>query len=130
MVAGFPGSRAMQNGLNVSVGNISALAGPGRNTALTQFTARLQDGNSGGPLLDEGGNLVGVVVNKLDKRSFGEAIGDIPENLNFAVQGPVARLFLEAGGQRVTERSTTRNLRIGDIIDRAREFTFQIECAR
>jgi hypothetical protein len=127
MVAGFPVSSGLQKGLNVSAGKISALTGPDGNTALIQFTAPVRPGNSGGPLLDKGGNLVGV-VSKRDKRGDAGAIGGIPESLNFAVQGLVARLFLEAAGQQVTERSSNTNLSVGDISDQARDFTFQIEC--
>jgi S1-C subfamily serine protease len=127
MVAGFPISSGKQKGLTVSAGKVSALTGPDGNIALIQFSAPIQPGNSGGPLLDKGGNLVGV-ISRRDKRGDAGSIGDIAENLNFAVQGPVARLFLEASGQRVAERSTTTNLSVGDMSDRARDFTFQIEC--
>ena len=127
MVAGFPVSSATQNGLKVSAGNISALSGLDGNTALIQFTAQLHPGHSGGPLLDKGANLVGVVSKRV-KRGDAGGVGEKPENVNFAVQGLVARLFLEAGGQRVTERSTNINLSAGEISDQARDFTFQIEC--
>ena len=128
MVAGFPLPDVLQNGLNVTLGNVSALAGLGGNTAFLQVTAPVQPGNSGGPLLDMGGNLVGVVVSKLDAMRIAQSTGDIPQNINFAVQGAMARLFLEAGGQRVEERSSAKELRIGDVSDLARQFTFQIEC--
>jgi serine protease Do len=128
MVAGFPLPTVLQNGLNITLGNVSALAGLGGNTALIQVTAPVQPGNSGGPLLDMGGNLVGVVVSKLDAMRLAQSTGDIPQNINFAVQGAVARLFLEAGGQHVEERPSAKELRVGEVSDRAREFTFQVEC--
>ena len=118
----------LQNGLNITVGNVSALAGVRGNTALIQVTAPVQPGNSRGPLLDMGANLVGVVVSKLDTLRTLEIAGDIPQNINFAIQGAVARLFLEAGGLRVEERQTATELPVGDVGDRAREFTFQVEC--
>ena len=128
IVAGFPLPNILQTGLNITLGNVSALAGLGGNTAFLQVTAPVQPGNSGGPLLDMGGNLVGVVVSKLDAARVAQVTGDIPQNVNFAVQGAVARLFLEAGGQRVEERSSAKEMRVGDVSDRARAFTFQIEC--
>jgi S1-C subfamily serine protease len=114
--------------LNITVGNVSALAGLSGNTALLQMTAPVQPGNSGGPLVDMGGNLVGVVVSKLDAMRIAETTGDVPQNINFAIQGPVARLFVQAGGQRIEERPTTTELRVADVSDRARDFTFQVEC--
>ena len=130
VVAGFPLPSVLQNGLNITQGNVSALAGLGGNTAFLQVTAPVQPGNSGGPLLDLAGNIVGVVVSKLDAARIAQVTGDIPQNVNFAVQGIMARLFLEAGGQQVEERSSSRELRVGDVGDRARTFTFQIECER
>ena len=128
LVAGFPLPSLLQNGLNITVGNVSALAGLGGNTALMQITAPVQPGNSGGSLLDLGGNLVGVVVSKLDAVQALAITGDIPQNINFAIKGAVARLFLEAAGVTFEERRTDAELPTGDVGDQAREFTFQVEC--
>lgn len=128
VVAGFPLPTVLQNGLNVTVGNVSSLAGVGGNSALLQMTAPVQPGNSGGPLLDMSGNIVGVIVSKLDALGVAKATGDIPQNINFAVQGSIARLFLEAQGLRVTEKSSSSAQVVGDVVDNARAFTFQVEC--
>ena len=128
VVAGFPLPTVLQNGLNVTVGNVSSLAGFGGNSALLQMTAPVQPGNSGGPLFDMAGNVVGVIVSKLDALEMAKATGDIPQNINFAVQGSIARLFLEAQGLRVTEKSSASTLATGDVVDAARAFTFQVQC--
>ena len=130
VVPGFPLPTVLQNGLNVTVGNVSALAGLGGNTALLQMTAPVQPGNSGGPLLDMSGNIVGVIVSKLDALGVAKETGDIPQNINFAVQGTIARLFLEAQGIQVTEKSAAAGLNVGDVVDGARAYTFQVECRR
>jgi S1-C subfamily serine protease len=128
VVAGFPLPTVLQNGLNVTVGNVSSLAGVRGNSALLQMTAPVQPGNSGGPLLDMAGNVVGVIVSKLDALNIAKETGDIPQNINFAVQGSIARLFLEAQGLKLTEGSSASPLVTGDVVDRARAFTYQIEC--
>lgn len=128
VVAGFPLPQVLQNGLNITTGNVSALAGLGGNTALMQITAPVQPGNSGGPLLDLSGNVVGVIVSKLDAQRIARATGDIPQNVNFAVKGAIARLFVEGGGQRVTEAPSTRDIRAADVGEQSRGFTHQIEC--
>ena len=128
VVAGFPLPTVLQNGLNVTLGNISSLAGLGGNSALLQMTAPVQPGNSGGPLLDMAGNVVGVIVSKLDALVMAKETGDIPQNINFAVQGTIARLFLEAQGLRVTEKPSPSALVAGDVADSARTYTFQVEC--
>jgi S1-C subfamily serine protease len=128
VVSGFPLPTVLQNGLNITTGNVSAMAGLGGNTALMQITAPVQPGNSGGPLLDMAGNVVGVIVSKLDAQRIARVTGDIPQNVNFAVQGAIARIFVEAGGQRVEEAPSARDLRAADVGEQSRNFTFQIEC--
>jgi hypothetical protein len=47
-------------------GNVTAVAGLGDDTRILQISAPVQPGNSGGPLLDYSGNVVGVVESKLN----------------------------------------------------------------
>jgi hypothetical protein len=54
----------------------------------------VQPGNSGGPLLDEDGNVIGVVVSKLGLKAA-QATGDIPQNVNYAVKSTYALALLE-----------------------------------
>jgi S1-C subfamily serine protease len=128
VVAGFPLPNVLQNGLNITTGTVSAMAGMGGDIALMQITAPVQPGNSGGPLLDMSGHVVGVIVSKLNAQRIAEQTGDIPQNINFAVQGAVARLFLESGGTRYTEAVSETDLRAADVGERSRDFTRQIEC--
>lgn len=51
-----------------------------------QFSAEIQKGNSGGPLLGPGGTVVGVVRSKLDAFKLSEATKDLPQNVNFATK--------------------------------------------
>ena len=95
---GFPLQGILTSDLNVTTGNVSALAGPGNDRRLMQVTAPVQPGNSGGPLLDLSGNIVGVVVSKLDAEKLAELTGDIPQNVNFVISAGVARAFLDAYG--------------------------------
>jgi S1-C subfamily serine protease len=63
---GYPLSGVLATTANVSVGNVSALAGLADDSRYLQISAPVQPGNSGGPLLDASGHLVGVVTAKLD----------------------------------------------------------------
>ena len=65
-VAGFPFGRKVSTGVKVTKGIISSLTGIGNNFSQIQIDAALQPGNSGGPILDDRGNVVGVAVAKLD----------------------------------------------------------------
>nr|WP_152718071.1 serine protease [Microvirga tunisiensis] len=65
-VFGFPLSNVLASTGNFTLGNVTALAGLGDDTRHIQISAPVQPGNSGGPLLDHQGNLVGVVTYKLN----------------------------------------------------------------
>ena len=81
MAVGFPLRGLVSSGVNVTTGNVSALAGANDDTGMLQMTAPVQPGNSGGPLLDQSGNVIGVVVAKLDALKIARATGDIPHKM-------------------------------------------------
>jgi S1-C subfamily serine protease len=65
-------------GLNFSVSNGIVSRTPGND--IVQVSAPISPGNSGGPVYDEYGNLLGIVTSKVDRAMEPDA-----ENLNFAV---------------------------------------------
>jgi S1-C subfamily serine protease len=95
---GFPLAGLLSSGPTLTTGEISALAGLADNQGQFQISAPVQPGNSGGPLLDMAGHVVGVVVSKLNAQRVAQRTGDIPQNVNFAVKGSEALEFLRAAG--------------------------------
>lgn len=93
-VAGYPFGNSFSSSIKVTKGIISSLAGVGNNFSNIQIDAALQVGNSGGPILDERGNVVGVAVSKLDAQYMFENFGLIPENTNFGIKTSVVRSIL------------------------------------
>ena len=98
VVLGYPLSGLLATSANLSVGNVSALAGLGDDSRYLQISAPVQPGNSGGPLLDASGHIVGIVTAKLDAALVARFTGDIPQNVNFALKAEVARTFLDSNG--------------------------------
>ena len=98
VAVGFPLPGLLASEANVTTGTVSALAGIGNDTRFLQMTVPVQPGNSGGPLLDLEGRVVGVVVGKLDALKVASVTGDIPQNVNFAIKAEVLRRFLNASG--------------------------------
>ena len=72
------------------------MAGIGSNFSNIQIDAALQPGNSGGPILDDKGNVVGVAVARLDKVKTLKKLGSLPENTNFGIKTSVVRSILES----------------------------------
>lgn len=125
---GFPLRRLLANEAIVTTGTVSALAGPRNNRNLMQITAPVQKGNSGGPVLDLGGNVVGIVVSKLDALKIARKTGDLPQNVNFAVNGSAARIFLDAEGIKYRIAKATKSLSAAEVAARARKYTVLLEC--
>jgi TPR repeat protein len=131
IVAGFPLGQVLAGGLNVTTGSVSALAGPRNNAAMLQITAPVQSGNSGGPVLDQRGQVIGVVVGKLNALRIAAYTGDVPQNVNFAINRSVVRTFLEANGVQLdTAPSATAAAATTEIADQARHYTVLLECWR
>jgi len=130
VVAGFPLPGLLASDLNITVGNTSALAGPGNDRRFLQITAPVQLGNSGGPLLDLSGHVVGIVVGKLDAVGLAKLKGAVPENVNFAINASVARPFLDALAVRYETAPSKRQLDAADVGEMAMAFTLAVECWR
>lgn len=59
-----------------------------------QFSAEVQQGNSGGPLVAPGGTIVGVVQSKLDALKLSEKTNDLTQNVNFATKSAILIEFI------------------------------------
>jgi hypothetical protein len=78
IVAGFPFGERFSSSLKFTQGIVSSLTGIGNNYSEIQIDAALQPGNSGGPIMDELGNIVGVAVSKLNAQKIFKEDGIIP----------------------------------------------------
>lgn len=124
---GFPYS-GLLGGLNVTRGAVSALQGLGGDESTIQISAPVQTGNSGGPLLGPTGEVVGVVVSKLDAEVISEVLGDVPQNVNFAVRGGIAKLYLSQNGVEPVIGVSEVPLDGVQLAKRAQAFTVKVVC--
>jgi S1-C subfamily serine protease len=128
VAVGFPLSGLLADQVNVSVGTVNALAGLYNDLHMMQMSAPVQPGSSGGPLFDASGNIVGVVVTKLNAKVVAEETGDIPQNVNFAIKGTVARQFLEANGIKYQTGASAVHRSNADVGEIGRQVTVLVEC--
>ena len=112
---GFPLSGALSSGGVSTSGSISALQGMGDDSRYLQMSAPVQPGNSGGPLLDTTGAVVGVVSSRLGGRA-----GQVAQNVNFAIKSDVVRTFLGTQGVTAEMAMGGRELPVPGIAERAR----------
>ena len=94
-VAGYPFGDEISSSVKVTAGIVSSLSGIGDNESNIQIDAALQPGNSGGPIIDQFGNAIGVAVEKLSYEYIMELYDAIPENTNFAIKASVAANLLD-----------------------------------
>ena len=97
-VAGYPFGDFFNSSVKITKGIVSSLSGFKNNFSNMQIDAALQPGNSGGPVIDYKGNVVGVAVAKLDLSTMVEIFDSVPENTNFAIKSSVVLNFLNANG--------------------------------
>jgi S1-C subfamily serine protease len=95
---GFPLAGLLGSGPTLTTGEVSALSGLRDIQTQYQISAPVQAGNSGGPLFDLSGLVVGVVTSKLNAQRIAQTTGDIPQNVNFAVKSATAVEFLRRHG--------------------------------
>lgn len=96
-VIGYPLAGILSSEPKATFGQINSVAGINNDYTLLQISAPVQPGNSGGPVLDASGLVIGVVVSQASP-AMAIAVGNAPQNVNFAVRGEVAQIFLSAHG--------------------------------
>ena len=74
------------------------------------------------------GQIVGVVVSKLDAEKVFETIGDVPQNVNFAIRGEIAKLFLSQNAINPKLSLEDNPLAPEDLAEQASKLTTFIEC--
>jgi len=87
---GFPVPSMLGSEPKFTEGSISALSGPQEDAGLIQISVPVQPGNSGGPLVNDAGEVVGIVTSTAAILPFLTASGTIPQNVNWAVKSELA----------------------------------------
>lgn len=125
---GFPLSQVLSSNGNFTLGNVTALTGLRDDSRFLQISAPVQPGNSGGPLLDGYGNVVGVVTSKLNALAAIAATGDVPQNINFALRSATLLAFLSSHSIATKAPHSDQTLSPPDLAERATSFSVAVLC--
>lgn len=109
---GFPLTQIMGKEIKFTDGKISSKSGYQGDITTYQITVPIQSGNSGGPLFDEKGNLVGITSSGLNKQ--------IADNANYAIKTSYLKLLIDASNDKInlpqdnsiSEKSLTEQIKI------------------
>jgi S1-C subfamily serine protease len=116
---GFPAAAAMGAEVKITEGIISAKSGVGGDISKLQISAAVNPGNSGGPLIDEQGNLVGVIYAK----------STIAESAGYAIKASYLETFLKNvdGFEFPTFTNTMKDKSLTDKVADWKNFIFIVE---
>jgi TPR repeat protein len=83
---GFPHTDIMGSSSKFTSGEISSLYGIEDDPRTFQISVPVQAGNSGGPLINSNGEVIGIVASKLNAAKIFNWTGDLPQNVNYAIK--------------------------------------------
>jgi len=130
VVFGFPLTGLLSPEGVVTTGSVSAAHGPGGDSRFFQISAPLQSGNSGGPVLDRSGNVIGVAVAKLNALKLAAVTGELSQNVNFAIKGDYLRSFLSVNGVKFSAGwQANDGAKSEEVAARAKAMSLNIECS-
>jgi S1-C subfamily serine protease len=121
-VLGYPLTQALGNEIKLTNGIISSRTGYQGNVSTYQMSAPVQPGNSGGPLFDNKGNIIGIVV------------AGVPgaENVGYAIKTSYLNILIESAGLNIKlpANNSISTLSLAEKVKRVKNFVFYIECSK
>ena len=98
---------------------ISAVSGIQDDPRHFQVSVPIQPGNSGGPLVDGSGNVIGIITARLSENASLTSSGALPQNVNYALKSSFLAAFLEAQSEvsaRLPKPHTSRDQKLEDLV--------------
>lgn len=92
---GYPMADVMGSEVKFTDGKISSKSGLGGDSRVYQISVPIQPGNSGGPLFDLGGNVVGITSSGLNRDYFKS------ENVNYAIKASYLKNLMESCPEKI-----------------------------
>ncbi len=128
LAVGFPLHGQLSDTPSVSSGIVSNALGPGNDPRLFQFTAPIQPGNSGGPLVDTSGLVAGVVVATLTSAKFPVEAQALPQNVNFAIRADLAQSLLASNGIEYRKHHPAARKTTSELVQSTSSIVRSVQC--
>jgi S1-C subfamily serine protease len=129
-VVGYPLANILGSEQNVTFGYVTATAGVRGDASTFLISAPIHKGNSGGPILDQSGNVTGIVTSKLNALVVQKRTGDLPQNISFGVKAEVAQLFLDALSVKYQSGGATAKLENTEVAAIGKAITVLVACRK
>ncbi len=121
-VLGYPLAQALGNEIKLTNGIISSRTGYQGDVSCYQMSAPVQPGNSGGPMFDNKGNVIGIIV------------AGVPgaENVGYAIKTSYLKILIESAdlGAEFSDKNTISTLSLAEKVKRVKKFVYYIECGK
>lgn len=121
-VLGYPLTQALGNEIKLTNGIVSSRTGYQGDISTYQISAPVQPGNSGGPMFDSKGNVIGIVV------------AGVPgaENVGYAIKTSYLSILNESAGLNIKfpSNNTISSFSLAEKVKRVKDFVFYIECSK
>ena len=121
-VAGYPLGNMVSDSMRLVPGLVNATKGYDNDITQFETDAVIRKGNSGGPIYDQRGNIVGVAVKRLNVSQS--------DNFNFAIKGTTVKQFLDANGVITSLANRKSQMSSTDIYKIASKQTVMVICYR
>jgi len=92
---GYPNPSLQGVNQKLTKGDINALTGYQDDIRLYQISVPVQPGNSGGALLNENSEVVGIIVAILKAETAFKITGSLPQNVNYALKSTYAQALID-----------------------------------
>ena len=119
VVAGYPLGKQISSAIKTHKGVVTALAGAGDNYSFFQTDAAINQGNSGGPIINQKGNVVGIAVATWVEEGV--------QGVHFGIKSSTLKTFANANGIKFLKPNINdlSNKELGQLIMKS---TVYVEC--
>ena len=119
LTVGFPNTGLQGFAPKLTKGEISSLTGAQDDPRYFQISVAVQPGNSGGPLVNQYGSVIGIVEARLSDMATFKATGSLPQNVNYAVKSSLLSVLLESLPEvsaKLKEPSPVKDRKFEDLV--------------